>query len=382
PFWAAFFTWTAAAAVVGLLAGHQPKLVLGEGSMIINVGGMMLLVAGVPASEYVSSRLFARFIQTAAVVSAGLFVLDSVGFRWSNNSIPDLPFYRFGGFGADAATLFSGLGVIALVLGLARPRHLGSRAALIIPGLVLILSHLASAQRAARLGLYVTVLLILVIACLPTARRRLGFTPRQVSIAGAAALAIVCAAVFLPAVVSANAPKVNLTSSAKDFSATSRQGSIDSRFNQWNVVRTRIFEKPLVGEGLGGTFVSYSEGHKMLVEGDISHNIALDLLRRTGVVGVALALSALLAVLAQTISVWRNHPSTQIAALGAAAGTLIAGLLAKGMVESIFEKDRIAVFLGLTLGLAISAWLSWGRRPDVPTTPGAVPAPRHLSPSR
>ena len=362
-FWFAFFGWVLAEAVVGLLAGHTPKYVFGEGAVIVQLGGAMLLAAGVPAEDYVNRPALRRFLQASAVVAVVLFVTDVMEIRFTSNTIPDLPLQEAGTIGADSATVLTSLGVLALVMGVARPRHLGRRAVLIIPAALLILSHLASTQRAARLGLYVSLLVVLVIACLPTARRRLSFSLGQVGFAAACLAAIGFGMVFVPAVVNAAAPQTVVAAPDTDrFAPTSRQGSIQSRFNQWEVVRGRIAERPLTGEGLGGTFLSFDEGDNAYVETNISHNIALDVIRRTGAVGAVLGVSALLAVLAQAILTWRFHPNTQVAALAAATIAVTAGLLAKGMVESILEKHRLAVLLGVVLGIAISCYRSGSGR--------------------
>jgi O-Antigen ligase len=383
-FWVAFFAWILAEAVVGLLAGHTRQYVLGEASVVIHLGGAMLLAAGVPAEDYVNDRAVTRFLQGAAVFATALFVLDTLGVRWSNNVVPDLPLVSLGSYAADAATLFSSVGVLALVLGLAGPKHLGRRALLLLPAAVLILSHVASSQRAARLGLYVTLLVLLVVGCLPTARRRLPISLGQVGFAAATVAVLGFAAVFVPAVAGVAAPDSAVASpNAEQFAPTSRQGSIQSRFNQWDVVLDQIRERPLAGEGLGGTFVSYSEGEDAFVQGDISHNIVLDLLRRTGVVGLVLGVCALLAVWAQAVGVWRFHRNNQVACLAVGTIAVTAGLLAKGMVESIFEKDRLAVFLGVVLGIAISTFLSRdSATPIRGAHDGGRVAPTHASASR
>ena len=368
PFWAAFFAWVLVEALNGLVSGHPAQLVLAHASIIVNVGGAMLLAASVPAEDYVKDPAVPRFLQGAAVLATGLFFMDLLRIRLSNSSIPDLPVIGFGSFGADAATLFSAVGVLGLVLGLSRPAHLGPRALVLVPSALLILSHLASSQRAARLGLYVMLLVLFVICALPTGRRRIGFTLGQLGYVFACVVALGLATVFVPAVANVAAPQsVIATADADALAPRSRQGSIESRYNQWAVTIAQIKEKPLVGEGLGGDFVSYAEGKKTFVEEDISHNIVLDLLRRTGLVGFVLGLAALLAVFGQTLSVWRYHPDNQVAAFAAATMAVTSGLLAKGMVESIFEKNRLAVLLGCVLGMAISTWLSGVRRRDAAT---------------
>jgi O-antigen ligase len=365
PFWAAFFAWTASSAVLGLLAEHQTQLVLNEATIIVHVGGMMLLAASVPARDYLRETALPRFLQVASVAAGTLFVLDLLAIRVDAEIVPDVPFVNLGDLGADAATLFGCLGAIALVLGLARRGPTTHRMALLVPAAILLGAHLASAQRAARLGIYVTLVILLVVAALPTARRRLGMRGDRVALAAAGLAAVVLAAVFVPAMLEALTSQRVVAVDTSELEATNRQGSIESRFNQWAVVVRLIADQPLTGEGLGGTFVSYSAGLNTFVETNISHNIALDLLRRTGVVGVVLAGAALFVVLLQAATTWKLHRSTPVAALAVAVAAATLGLLAKGMVESIFEKDRLAVMLGFLLGVAISTALSHVQERDL-----------------
>jgi hypothetical protein len=51
---------------------------------------------------------------------------------------------------------------------------------------------------------------------------------------------------------------------------------------------------------------------------------------------------------------WRSQAANLTAALSLAATAVVVGLVAKGMVESIFEKYRLAVALGVALGLTLS----------------------------
>jgi hypothetical protein len=69
-----------------------------------------------------------------------------------------------------------------------------------------------------------------------------------------------------------------------------------------------------------------------------------------GVIGLSLFLLALGWSLRNGLVVVRHDPDDVAAALCAGLLAVVAGLLAKGMVESILEKYRIAVLLGLALG--------------------------------
>ena len=65
-----------------------------------------------------------------------------------------------------------------------------------------------------------------------------------------------------------------------------RQGSVQSRYNQWDVVGGLIKEHPIIGSGLGRSFVHYEEGSQQNVTQDITHDFALDLLFRGGLVAL------------------------------------------------------------------------------------------------
>jgi hypothetical protein len=89
----------------------------------------------------------------------------------------------------------------------------------------------------------------------------------------------------------------------------------------------------------------------------MTHNIFGDLVLRSGLVGLGLFLLALVTTAAAAARGWSWHESDRAAALALAGGAVVAGLIAKGMVESIFEKYRLAVLLGLGIGVMISAGL-------------------------
>ena len=94
---------------------------------------------------------------------------------------------------------------------------------------------------------------------------------------------------------------------------------------------------------------------------DLTHNIILDLfLMRTGLIGLILFVSALGVSLYEGIQVWRRHPDRFVAVLALGLVAVILGLVSKGMVESIFEKYRLACLLGLMLGMLRSTVVSMG----------------------
>ncbi|HEX5016974.1 MAG TPA: O-antigen ligase family protein, partial [Actinomycetes bacterium] len=142
---------------------------------------------------------------------------------------------------------------------------------------------------------------------------------------------------------------------AESLGATTRVGSVESRFNQWAEAWEAVERSPVVGQGLGSTHVHFEEGQNAFVESDINHNITLDVLSRTGVVGLSLAAIAVIITVVQGVRVWGSAAANAVAFWALSAVAVVAGLLAKGMVESILEKDRLALLLGLALGFVGAA---------------------------
>ncbi len=374
PLWIAFFAWIVVSAVVGVMAGNSTSFVSRQAMIIVQVGGAMLLAADVPVAQLVRDRAMERFFFWCAMAGTTLASMDLLGIRVTTRAIPLLPLSGLGTLGADAATLYSCVGFLALALGLVttpahaatglgRHRGTGPRTGFIVLGLLMILAHLATPQRAARLGVYVSLLVLLVLLVAATGRARGKLNAVQ---AGTALAAVAAAVLFgvLAAAAAANSaggsPEVVSEATGKSgIGFTTRQGSIDSRFNQWDVAKAEIAAAPVFGHGLGGQALHYDEGSKSFVQSDISHNIALDLLRRTGFVGLLLFLLGCASLFRGALQVWRRHPSDAVAGLAAAAAAAALGILAKGMVESVFEKYRLAVALGVMLGVVASCIASY-----------------------
>ena len=137
---------------------------------------------------------------------------------------------------------------------------------------------------------------------------------------------------------------------------------MESRYNQWSVVRGEIAQQPVVGHGLGATFTYYEESVRKVVWSDLSHSIVLDLLFRMGIVGLVLFLAGIVLTANSGVLVWRMHADDRIAALGLAATAAIVGLLVRGQFESVFEKYRLAVVLGVLIGAVLSARTSYARQ--------------------
>lgn len=351
--WLAFLAWLATAGLVGAYEHNSPTLVAFQGKAIIYVGAF-LLAASVPVAQYVADGRLERFLAWAAALALVLIATDLAGVTVSGH-LPLLPLKDFGVIGTDAATMFSGLGVIALALGLLAGRR---RRRLLASAAVLLVAPAFGDQRAAFVGLGLA--LAIVVVAIALSRRRVGVTPTEAGLAVAAVAGLLLLST-VPAVVADRTVKLPLQDRlSTTFGSYEEVLTTKDRLNQWNVALPLVAERPVYGHGLGYEYVFWDEGYFFFKRTDLTHNIFIDLLLRSGLVGLALFLLALGATALPVARRWWSDPSDRAAAFALAVGAAVAGLVAKGMAESIFENYRLATALGLGIGVMISAGLPGG----------------------
>jgi O-antigen ligase len=347
--WIAFGLWLTAMALVGLIEGHPLDLVTFEAKAAVYLGALAL-TAGVPYEEWRRNRTLPRLIGASAALSAAILVMTR-GDLVVDLDLRGLPGASFGEMGTDTATLFASLGVIALTATLCRS---DSRMPPLVTAVPLLLAPLAAEQRAAVLGLLASLAVLAAAWVSATGRRRVTATPREALIA----LSLVAGLALVPVIVEAASGRaVALPFQESVETVVQSQGkemSAEGRRNQWREVAPLIARGPLFGHGLGTTYRYYEPGKYKIVSTDLTHNIIGDLLLRTGLVGAALFLLALGATLREGLRAWRDHTDQTAAAFALGCVAVVAGLLAKGMVESLFEKFRLATLLGLLLGVLLS----------------------------
>jgi len=149
---------------------------------------------------------------------------------------------------------------------------------------------------------------------------------------------------------------------SETFGSTQKQQSADIRLDLLRDGVDLIGERPLVGHGLGEPVQIVedpTQGFESI--GDI-HNIVVDLGVRSGLPGVALFALACVVSGAAARRRWTQLASDAHAALVLAAGAALGGLLLKGMFETIFQKYRLAVLLGLLIGIVAAAGSAPKRR--------------------
>jgi len=341
----AFIAWLVGAALIGLYNGNSTSLITFEAKAIVYLG-VAALAASVPARDYVEGNGLFNLVYGSAFIATALIVTDGLGKSFSAD-LPFLPLPEVGTIGADAASVFVALGILALALAAFRPER---RLPLFLAAGPLLIAPALAGQRAAILGLGVSLAVFLV--GLIAGSRRLIATPTEFALLAVLALGL---ALLPPSVALATgSPDANLPfagSVDETFHSTAKEQSAESRVNQWRKARDLIEQRPVAGWGLGKTYTHYDPGHREFFTTNLTHNIVGDLLLRTGVIGVLLFSIAMLLAVSDGWTAWRRQQDDLAAALALASVAIIAGLLARGMVESLFEKFRLATLLGITLGI-------------------------------
>lgn len=351
--WVAFFVWVALQGLVGLYMGHSAELVAFEAKVVVYLGAMAL-VAGVPAEHLLRSRTMTRVIGFAAAVAVGMILLDTSGLRVTKG-IPGVPLQEFGRMGSDFASICLAIGIVALGLSLARRR---GRTGLLVAGVALILSITVPTQRAVLISFLALVVVGALAFASRSALQRVRVSSAELVVAAMVVGALVCIPWMLGAW-GGTGSQTRITSRVSTaFTSPAKLQSAQDRILQYQEVQPLIMQKPAFGWGLGKTYAHFAPGPNEFIVNNLTHNIFADLLLRTGVVGLVLFSTAVGVSLLEGFRAWRAHPNDEVACLALACVIVIVGLLGKGSVESIFEKFRLAVLLGVFLGMLRSLALA------------------------
>ena len=139
------------------------------------------------------------------------------------------------------------------------------------------------------------------------------------------------------------------------FGSTQSQQSAGIRLGLLQDGLELVRNRTVLGHGLGQpVHILDMEKDAFVPIGDF-HNIALDLAVRTGVTGLVLFVLACAVTGMAAIRRWSTIADDAQAAIVLGAGAALAGLLTKGLFETIFQKYRLAVLLGLLIGIIAAA---------------------------
>jgi O-antigen ligase len=350
--WFAFFAMFTIAVPLGLANGHASTLVIFQEKFVLEAGGMAILMAGVPLSSVTSPAFIGK-----AAWTLGLMSLVPILAAFSKHAIsfPLLPQAGFGAsLGSDSATVLLSLAFLLLIVEICHPTP---RFGVVAWCGLMIVGGIVTGQRAALIGLIVTLACTLVVMSGRPWRRR--------SRARLSQLLPVLALLAIPlgtiAIINARTSPTSgavpvVSDLSSSFTGVGKTQSADIRLTVWRFGRHVAEQHPVFGTGLGQDFnIFQSNGSEDPFTGGDFHDIAIDLVVTTGVVGLGLFSLALASSLWSAFVTWRGARSSAIAAIALASGILLVQLVSKGLFESITQKYRFTVILGMLIGIIAQA---------------------------
>ncbi|HZQ74415.1 MAG TPA: O-antigen ligase family protein [Burkholderiales bacterium] len=169
----------------------------------------------------------------------------------------------------------------------------------------------------------------------------------------AAALAIVIAMAVAATAI------VRHIQSQREASGSAPEISRDARWNLWPLILERVENRPLTGFGFGRGLLRHPLTQEMN-EGNLwhSHNLVLDELVQTGLVGLLLLAGLLAATLREGWRSLRNPDDDLRAACGVALIAVVAGMLIRNMTDVLWVRQSALLYWGI-----VGVLLAWGAGP-------------------
>lgn len=133
------------------------------------------------------------------------------------------------------------------------------------------------------------------------------------------------------------------------FFRDAKLDSATSRVTQWETGMELLSAQPFTGYGVGFRYIYFDPASGSEVVSNLTHNVVLDILLRFGLVLGLLGLVASAWVLLAAL--WAARRSSDVLLWCLSLG--IASLAAKGMVESVLFKPRLALALCVLVTLVI-----------------------------
>ncbi len=357
-----FLGWYATNVALGFLDGHREALVLFQAKLLIHLGLGYALVAGVPAHRLIERRAVRRL---AATVGAALVVLIPTSYLVVNVDVP-IPGLRVPSLGTlhpDGGTFLMALGfVVLLVEGASRRR----RTVVVLSAALMLASPFVVDQRAAVVGLAVSVLALLAASRTRRWRTTIRFTGAEIGLVMTGIAFAIVLVSFIS--VSQGQPDPLIELYEDTFEGTELDLSTQARGQLRTAGVDFISERPLLGWGIAQEFeIRNIFATSDVKEGGDYHNVPIDVAVRTGLLGLGLLVAVLVSAAVDGTVAWRRAPP-RVAALAMAALVVLAGWLVKAQVESILEKHKLGTLLGLLLGVLTSTRLAVDGGDTGPTT--------------
>jgi O-antigen ligase len=222
---------------------------------------------------------------------------------------------------------------------------------------LMIISAIVTGQRAALIGLAATLGCTLIVVVGRPWKRRSSARLSHLLPVVALLLIPLGTVAALDARTSSGTSSVPVVSSITgSFTGVGKTQSANIRLRVWSLGRHLAEQRPLFGWGLGQNFNIFQDnGSEDPFTGGDFHDIAIDLTVTTGLAGFGLFLLALGSSLGSAFGTWRNARDSAYAAAALAAGIVLVQLVAKGLVESVTQKYRLALVFGLFVGVIAQA---------------------------
>ncbi len=349
--WGAFFTWYATCLVVGLLNGNDGTNALFAAKTIIYVGGGYLLASRVAASRLVKARTVAWWMVPIGLLALATFPTAVADTPWGVSGGPLFDTSTLGSYaGGELTTILTALGTVALIVELCRPKP---RLIVALACVAAMLTPLGGSQRASLVALAVALVCIVVLVSGRTWSQRSRVRRSGVVLSALLLVGLGVGAIAIAVGQGATNP---VAERVFDFSGNKQKvASAKAREGLFSQAVSLIEQEPIVGWGLGK---QVRLEHQPFNAPDLdvsSHNLILDLWIRGGVVAVLLFLAALIASIRQGIRVWRRSTDRLVAALAIGATIGVVAIMAKAMLEPVFEQFKVVTVFGLLLGVISAA---------------------------
>lgn len=347
--WMTFFGWYCVGIVTGYFSSNPIEQVLFQSKVLLWMGGGMVIASGANLGRLVSSLAYARGVQLVGAIGGVLLIMNLLGVQIAVN-LPGLPLPMIGNYSADASTVGVTLGVPMLLLELSQKVR---RMSMVLPCLILILMPIGATQGAAVAGLGMVILLLSVLSTTSEWKRRVTVRPLEIARFGFAVLGLALFAGI------ASGSRVDIAQSLEEnveeaFFSSEQANTSASRVELWRVAWEDIADRPAFAEGVGARLL-LERSWPFISTPVTAHNIYVDVALRLGLIGLFFFFVAIWTSVLDVIKVWRGHQDNLVATFVLGLGVALAGLAVKGLAESILEKHRLAVLVGVFIGLLIAA---------------------------
>ena len=145
------------------------------------------------------------------------------------------------------------------------------------------------------------------------------------------------------------------------FQAQGQQESAQARRDSFRIGIEEWRDQPVFGHGLGHMYDVVRPGAREAVQASTFDNVPVDVLVRTGVVGLVFFVAANAVSVVTGWRMWKQYPDRVVGALALGATVALIGLSVKAGFESILEKGKLAIVWGMTAGVIASVQRQFDR---------------------